>query len=210
MLGLTLGCARCHDHKFDPVPTADYYALAGIFSSTVTLENRIGGPLDDESDWSRRGLGAGADTQLERFLEEHRYTWVKAGRKVYNAKKKLNRLREEDVEERQKLEKELAGAEQALAELESGLPPFAMAVKDVPNPGDASIRIRGVAASHGDTVARGFLQVASWDGQPTVNPQSSGRLELAHWIGSSETPLTARVRVNQIWKHHFDVGLVQS
>ena len=38
-LGLTLGCARCHDHKFDPIPTADYYALAGIFKSTKTMEN---------------------------------------------------------------------------------------------------------------------------------------------------------------------------
>src|SRR5262249_45967939 len=38
-LGLTLGCARCHDHKFDPIPTADYYALAGIFKSTTVFEN---------------------------------------------------------------------------------------------------------------------------------------------------------------------------
>ena len=39
LLGLTLGCARCHDHKFDPIPTADYYALAGIFKSTKTMES---------------------------------------------------------------------------------------------------------------------------------------------------------------------------
>ena len=38
-IGLTLGCARCHDHKFDPIPTADYYSLAGIFKSTRTMEN---------------------------------------------------------------------------------------------------------------------------------------------------------------------------
>jgi mono/diheme cytochrome c family protein len=40
-LGLTMGCARCHDHKFDPIPTEDYYALAGIFKSTHTLEGEI-------------------------------------------------------------------------------------------------------------------------------------------------------------------------
>ena len=36
-LGMTLGCARCHDHKFDPIPTTDYYALAGIFQSTASM-----------------------------------------------------------------------------------------------------------------------------------------------------------------------------
>src|SRR5205085_1096368 len=38
-MGLTLGCARCHDHKFDPIPTADYYGLAGIFKSTKTMDH---------------------------------------------------------------------------------------------------------------------------------------------------------------------------
>ena len=39
LLGMTLGCARCHDHKFDPFSTQDYYGLAGIFSSTQTMDN---------------------------------------------------------------------------------------------------------------------------------------------------------------------------
>ena len=51
-MGLTLGCARCHDHKFDPIPTADYYSLAGIFKSTKTMENyRV------VAMWSERPLG---------------------------------------------------------------------------------------------------------------------------------------------------------
>ncbi len=54
LMGLTLGCARCHDHKFDPIPTADYYALAGILRSTVTIpEKNKEGPI---SDWNRRAL----------------------------------------------------------------------------------------------------------------------------------------------------------
>ena len=73
LLGMTLGCARCHDHKFDPLPHADYYALAGIFASTSTLVDRIGGPKDDESDWERRGLGPGGDEKLVGFLKENRY-----------------------------------------------------------------------------------------------------------------------------------------
>ncbi|TWT77175.1 PSD1 and planctomycete cytochrome C domain-containing protein [Neorhodopirellula pilleata] len=93
LLGMTLGCARCHDHKFDPLPHADYYALAGIMASTSTLVDRIGGPKDDESDWERRGLGPGGDEQLTAFLKENRYRWVKAVGKRFQAQKKLDELR---------------------------------------------------------------------------------------------------------------------
>jgi hypothetical protein len=92
ILGLTLGCARCHDHKFDPVPQRDYYALAGIFRSTVTLDDRLGGAKEDESDWSRRGLGAGNDAKLLQFLAEHRYEWVKSGQKKYELANKIATL----------------------------------------------------------------------------------------------------------------------
>ena len=51
-LGLTLGCARCHDHKFDPIPTADYYGLAGIFKCTRTMENHKVVAM-----WNERPLG---------------------------------------------------------------------------------------------------------------------------------------------------------
>jgi len=63
-LGLSLGCARCHDHKFDPVPTADYYALAGIFSSTRTLEGfKLGNPI--VSGWMLRPLSPEDEQRLE-------------------------------------------------------------------------------------------------------------------------------------------------
>ena len=57
LLGMTLACARCHDHKFDPIPTADYYALAGIFRSTKTLDPRKRVDVDDAdvADDRRRG-----------------------------------------------------------------------------------------------------------------------------------------------------------
>jgi len=60
ILGLTVSCARCHDHKFDPVPTRDYYALSGIFRSTYTINEAINaGPRDPNADapWSERPLG---------------------------------------------------------------------------------------------------------------------------------------------------------
>lgn len=68
-LGLTLGCSRCHDHKFDPIPTKDYYALAGIFKSTRTLE---GESQKYVSTWPRRSLPANPElvAAVERFNKE--------------------------------------------------------------------------------------------------------------------------------------------
>jgi hypothetical protein len=235
MLGLTLGCARCHDHKFDPVSQRDYYALAGILTSTVTLHDRLGGPKEDESDWSRRGLGAGGEERLRAFLGEHRYAWQRAGNKVYGGKKKIAELEAklkqasaeiatsgdkadpEAMQQRNKLAAELQTARdeqekwtKQLAELEAKLPPYAEAVAEAAEPRDTELRIRGVPSSKGEVVPRGFLEVASWPGQPRVNAQQSGRLELARWVGSEQNPLTARVYANRVWQHLFGEGLVRS
>jgi hypothetical protein len=65
-LGMTLGCARCHDHKFDPIPTQDYYSLAGIFRSTVTLE---GESQEYVSTWVETPLPM--SDEVARQIEEH-------------------------------------------------------------------------------------------------------------------------------------------
>jgi hypothetical protein len=219
LLGMTLGCARCHDHKFDPLPHADYYALAGIFASTSTLVDRIGGPKDDESDWERRGLGPGGDEKLLAFLKENRYRWVKAVGKRFQARKKLDELttkqsaeKAESVhsEEVAQAEAALQVAQRELSELLAELPPHAMAVREASVITDEEIRIRGVASSKGERVPRGFLQVAAYPGQPQIPGDQSGRLELAQWITSPHNPLTARVFVNRVWKHLFREGIVRS
>jgi hypothetical protein len=217
LLGLTVACARCHDHKFDPIPQSDYYALAGILWSTVTLDDRIGGPKEDESDWSRRGLGDGGDERLLLFLKAQRYAWVKATGKRFQAASKLAELERtngtaagRNQEALTAARDELRDAERALAALEAQLPAYAMAPRDADQPVDIPLRVRGVPASHGPVVPRGFLQVAAFQGQPRVSAQSSGRLELAEWVTSDKNPLTARTYVNRVWKHLFREGLVRS
>jgi hypothetical protein len=219
LLGMTLGCARCHDHKFDPLPQADYYALAGIFASTSTLVDRIGGPKDDESDWERRGLGPKGDERLQAFLKEYRYDWVRAVRKHFEAKQQLDELHGKiktdgsdavAAESLETAEKKLSETSNALESLLVEMPAHAMAVRDAAAIHDLEIRIRGVASSKGPTVRRGFLQVASFEEQPAIPHDQSGRLELAEWITSPQHPLTARVFVNRVWKRLFREGLVRS
>ncbi|MCP5541035.1 MAG: PSD1 domain-containing protein [Akkermansiaceae bacterium] len=218
LLGLTLGCARCHDHKFDPVPTADYYALAGIFTSTRTLNGRIKGPLEDESDVMIRGLGPGGDELLRAFLEKHRHDWEKSEDKLYGLRPQVARLEREAGENPgdAKLAAELEKKRAELAKYEAmwrsfpELPAWVYSPMDEAEPADTTIRVRGGPTAHGDVVPRGFLQVASWDGQPLVNPEQSGRLELAEWLVAPENPLTARVFVNRVWQKLFGEGIVRS
>jgi hypothetical protein len=219
LLGMTLGCARCHDHKFDPVPTADYYALAGIFTSTRTLNGRIKSPLDDESDLTIRGLGPGGDEALQAFLGEHRHDWQKTEDRIYGRRSDIARL-ERRLEKKggsdPEIEAELERKRAELADYEAKwktfpeLPAWVIAPADESDPSDTTIRVRGGPTAHGDVVPRGFLQVASWDGQPSVNPGQSGRRELAGWLVAPENPLTARVFVNRVWEKLFAEGIVRT
>ncbi len=84
-LGMTIGCARCHDHKFDPIPTADYYALAGIFRSTTTLEH------DNVSIWVKRSLPV--PPEVQQHLEEHRAQVAALERELETSRQELAQLR---------------------------------------------------------------------------------------------------------------------
>jgi hypothetical protein len=99
-LGLTLGCARCHDHKFDPIPTADYYALAGVFKSTKTMEN-----FKVVARWHERPVGTAEE--LER-LRRHDVT---AGAKKGEIDALVGRANEDLLREaRKKVPQYLAAA----------------------------------------------------------------------------------------------------
>ena len=192
-LGMTLRCARCHDHKFDPVKREDYYALYGIFSSTTFPW--AGGEEFKSKDIDRLSFAlllppAESAPLLERYQQEQR-----------DLQEQMKAATDETI--KGELQKKLHQLKKR------GLPadlPGAYAVSD-DKPVDVSIQQQGNPGSPGPTVKRGpptFLR----DTQPEVPPDQSGRRQLADWIARPENPLTARVMVNRIWQYHFGTGIV--
>ncbi len=369
-LGQTIGCARCHDHKFDPIPHRDYYALAGIFASTKTLFNytdnvarwmtaplpgdgpdeavlraheakvaamekdvadskvelaklsksvteetlkpgmaitasEFPGIVIDDSEakvvgvWkhsthTRTYIGAGylsdddkdkgektitftpklpkmgryevrlayshlasrannvrvtvfhADGEDNvfvdmteappidgRFVSLGKFRFEKDGAgyvlvsnedtKGYVTVDALQFVPEEEAAvaetktdkanpERAEATKRVKKLEAELKKLTKSGParPAAMSVQDDEQPADTQIRVRGVEKQRGDTVPRGFLQVALTKSAPTLPATQSGRRELADWIASADNPLTARVLVNRTWSWLFGSGIVRT
>lgn len=212
-LGMTLGCARCHDHKLDPISTADYYALAGIFKSTKTMES-----LNVVSRWNERPLGSPGEfeawkrhsnktRELETKLRATREAASKALPEEHRSRPaaEKEKLFPEDV--RQTLQS-LTAAHQELLQMAPQLD-FAMAVEEA-KPEDVRIHYRGNHMTQGPVVARGIPEVFRGTGERAIPATQSGRLELAEWLASSRNPLTARVFVNRVWQWHFGKGIVRS
>lgn len=193
MLGLTMGCARCHDHKFDPLAARDYYALAGIFYSTKTMANR-----DFVSQWLERPLPS-KDIEARRVA--HQAT-------IDQAKAELERLNKEAASS------DMIKAQQAAVEkLEKEMPAFeqVMAVTEG-TPTDLPVHLRGNHLAPGpETIARTMPTILTRSlPAPMIAPEKSGRLEFAQWLVSSQHPLTSRVMANRIWMWHFGKPLMKS
>jgi cytochrome c553 len=216
VLALTVSCARCHDHKFDPIPTTDYYALAGIFTSTdncAGVRNKMGGGGLDYYDPSML-VAVGPDrppappeqvAKLKGELAQAKKEWDAirgtpeglAKGADGQPKQRPYRLKYE------RLEAELAALTDPLA---SGR--AVHGVRDAKTVGDTEVRVRGEAEKVGPAVPRGFLTAFDVPGAARVNPSQSGRLELARWLTSPNNSLTARVIVNRVWQHLFGQGIV--
>ncbi|MFN4261432.1 MAG: PSD1 and planctomycete cytochrome C domain-containing protein [Gemmataceae bacterium] len=219
ILALTVSCARCHDHKFDPIPTTDYYALAGIFHSTdlcAGVRNKMGGS----------GM-AYYDTDMLVPLDAASEPPPDAPRRIQQIQSVLSKTRSELTKLRNDPEaanddegqQRITSMREQIAQLEQNLltltdpaarGPVALGVREGRTIGDTEVRIRGEAEKLGPVVPRGFLGILEFPGQPQVNPNQSGRLELAQWLTDPRNPLPSRVMVNRVWRHLFGQGLVRS
>ena len=220
VLGLTASCARCHDHKFDPIPQTDYYALAGIFRSTdlcAGVRNKMGGGGLDYYDTDlllKLGPAKSSENDSATKREETKKALAEARAELQTLadSKEGNELapdgRQKNVVAREKVAKLQA---ELLAYSDPAMQgSVAYGVRDSKTISDTEIRVRGEAEKLGPVVARGFLGVIPFADPPQVNPNQSGRLELAQWLTSEKNPLTSRVMANRIWQHLFGQGLVLS
>ena len=201
-LGLSIACARCHDHKFDPITTRDYYALAGVFASTRLVGRSLLPP------------------------EEGREV-EKAHHRVHEIEKQIARLKQQKKETDSQeaivaLQEEMENLKEATPHFDQ---PLAHAVDDASlyvlddgpdrtrleyregQPRNLPVFLRGNPATPGDVVPRRFLEVFS-GGEAEPFQHGSGRGDLAHSLVTDARSLLARVVVNRTWMNHFGAGLV--
>lgn len=214
-MGMTFGCARCHDHKFDPIDAADYYGLAGIFKSTRTMDT-----YTKVARWHEfplktaeaATLQAEYDAQLA-ARKQAIETCIAQASEVARASLSDRQTPPESLEtlypEAKKAE--LARLREELATLEKTPPelPSTMGVTE-DEIANVAIHIRGNPSRLGDVVPRHFPTVMKGPTSLAIPSAQSGRRELAQWLTDPQHPLTARVLVNRFWRWHFGEGLVST
>ena len=235
-LGLTLGCARCHDHKFDPIPTRDYYRMQAVFARTAFARR----PLPFLPDESREGFDEGRrpfDARLAE-LERRMHDLHEAARQRLAVEKGaehaakassgvLQRYMDKEQAELLKLLRKRVTMHK-LSKLR--FEPLAMTVSNglVPewdvvagrnsymkgeeyDTARTFVLVGGDIQAPADEVAPGALEaVERYAGlrSPPIPASTEGRRSaLAKWIADRRNPLTARVMVNRIWQYHFGRGL---
>ncbi|MBM3725330.1 MAG: DUF1553 domain-containing protein [Acidobacteria bacterium] len=192
VLGLSVNCARCHNHKYDPISQRDYYRLSAVLQTAL-----------DPYDWLKP-----TERHLEIAFASDKAEAVRANEPIEAEIRKLEASPEAKEQK----------AKTAIAALKKRLvpPPRIRALFDMGgDPSPAYLLRRGDAQNVAARLAPAVPRVLA-AGLPQYSPQppragtSGNRLALARWLTHPDHPLTARVIVNRVWMHHFGQGIVQS
>ncbi len=232
-LGMTFGCARCHDHKEEPFLTEDYYALAGIFGSTRSLKREAG--WRSGKTWNREPLPVldAEATETLQAAHKQRLEDARAGKLSEQADAELNQAKEaldelkaqEQVDPAKLAELEDRYAKAKFAHrnarrLAKVLPvvspiPVAMAVSELDEPRDEPVRIGGDPTEKDTAPARRIWELPgrALSKKYAVPADQSGRLQLAQWLVDSQDgagELLARVTANRVWQQLMGQPLVRT
>jgi len=223
-LGLTVNCARCHDHKLDPIPQTDYYRLLSFFNEIDRYDTKLSQvdisppeiaaqyrELDARKSELREKMNSIERTGIEKLSAEDQRKTEGPERAAVLREKLQSCLSAEAWSEYGQLKEQFKSVEN------TKLPPreTLLGIGKCQEPPQTFVLARGNPHVEGQEVQPAFLSAVG-GGEPTVRPRSadarsSGRRRaLAEWIASPTNPLTARVIVNRVWQHHFGRGLVRS
>ncbi len=212
VMGVTMRCARCHSHKFDPLPQRDYYRMAAIFKGAMDEFNWLR-PLDNPS--------AGKSRYLTHVTSAERNAWQRLENELkaridelQERKKSLERETKEETVATN--EERLKSLDEQIKELESRRQPEPKirALWDAGDPSPTYLLQRGDYRRPSRVVGPGVPSMLT-GGRAVFKPKppwpgarkTGNRLALAKWLVDPSHPLTARVIVNRVWKHHFGRGL---
>jgi Protein of unknown function (DUF1549)/Protein of unknown function (DUF1553)/Planctomycete cytochrome C len=197
-LGLTAACARCHDHKFDPITIKDYYAIAGIFRNTGYGEYPISPKAEVDAFHAAQAAIHEQDKRVKEFINA-------AAERLKKGPDEVEAALEEEPK------RELIAMRARLDELRKSAPPryeFAHRLYEKGS-ADMPVALRGDLRKPGEIVPRRFLEIIAGKESPRFT-NGSGRMELARSVVATNNPLTARVIVNRVWGWHFGEPLVRT
>ena len=235
MLGLTVGCSRCHDHKIDPIPQKDYYQLVAFLNNIRHYGVRGGDSVGDASiralippdqadnEHARTKTLINEERQIVRVINrinKKANQNLKAGEKD-DYRYEQNRIpilrkhlgdwiKQKDFDAFVKATKDLVDVRAKKSKADLAL----VITENGTQSPNAHVLIRGNAHAKGPAVEPAFLSILS-PPKPAIAKTPYGkstgrRTALARWITSKDNPMTARVFMNRLWQHHFGRGIVKS
>ena len=233
MMGLTVDCARCHDHKIDPIPQADYYRMVSFFenmrsfgvrdhrsvlaASVVNMDER---EIDDATRKSHLEKVASLVAKLKSIEDPVKKDFENVDheefKRIINRERVLKKYIGKSISQdefdnytelRQQFRRLTENPPQGIRKI--------LCIKEHGSvPPKSFIQIRGNPHAQGDPVTPGFLSVLS-PPEPEIKTPASGestgrRLAFAKWLTDGNHPLTARVMANRLWQYHFGRGIVRT
>jgi cytochrome c553 len=212
-LGLTMACANCHDHKFDPISQADHFRLRAFFAGVKRQDDTI---VDRAPERDRIQKHNDAIEALIRPRTARIGEILEPARKaLHEQRPKDKKISDADATASldDELRNELAFLHQTIDDEKKGLLEFTrgMTVRDSgAKPPATHLFYQGDFTQPREEIAPGFISVLDPNAAAAkpVGDSSGRRSALAAWIASPENPLAPRVIVNRLWHHHFGRGIV--